>query len=131
MVISADAAQAGQPAQDLHVAFRLPQCEWLKGETQEPKRWRLPPWIGPGVGPRNQLRSQACGRRARWARLGLEGPEFRQAAAQELAVWVRSGYPKGEILRAWARGGATFTHCRMGAARGAGALPRGRVADTS
>ena len=80
-----------------HGGVRVVPClrdePFLRGETSEPVKFALPPFLGCSHVNYDLLHAQVCAKAARWDQLRLDPDALARAVAGEAAVWLKYGYP--------------------------------------
>lgn len=88
-----------------------PERAWLAGLDPQPKKFRVPPWMGRR--DEEALRSLLRGRLARLLQMRLGAQAVLQALRYDWEVWARSGWPPAEIARSWRRHGGGHSLSRL------------------
>ena len=76
---------------------------FLRGESSEPVKFAMAPFLGRSHVNFDMLHSHVCAKVARWEQLRLDPDALVSAVAGEAAVWLKYGYPPKLIETIWAK----------------------------
>lgn len=89
---------------NLFIEMSKPETDWIARKTEQPKKYRIPPFVGTGV---VDAKSRILGAQARLQQIYFEKGQvldhrlLADSVHYIMNIWRRSGYPDAYIRRTW------------------------------
>lgn len=87
--------------QGIHIATSMPELAWVMLDAEQPRTFRLPPYVGETHIDHSGIRAHIHSRLSRWSQLRLAKYEIMRALTYEILIFLRSGYPPQLIVQFW------------------------------